>query len=163
MGNTRWGSGESPVRRCSDFRASLVFLPIRISTVDPERDPATGKPVFRILEEKRFNLSRGGACIRSWDLLAEGTRLALSLQLTPSELSGRALEFEGRVVWTQRSVVPNASGGFAPPAYGIEFVEGSRFEFAAPDNYLRSIGPRPTSALPETLPRALPGRALAAA
>jgi hypothetical protein len=141
-----------PCTALQRFPRVTTFLPIRISTVDPARDLTTGKMVFRTLEETTLNLSRGGACIGSWELLSEGTRVALSLELARPALRGRALELAGRVVWTQRSLVPDACGGLTPPTYGIEFVEGSRFEFAALDDYLREIAPPPALSVPEVLP-----------
>ena len=42
-----------------------VELPVRLSTIDPEIDPRTGRPYFRASREMCANLSRGGLFIRT--------------------------------------------------------------------------------------------------
>ena len=38
-------------------------IPVRVSTIEPERDRWTGRPFFRATDETCANVSRGGAFI----------------------------------------------------------------------------------------------------
>jgi hypothetical protein len=76
-------------------------IPIRISTVDPETDPATGLTFFRNVEETAADLSNGGAFVRSWEPLAAHRRVLVEIDL-PGER--RPIELSARVAWTQLRV-----------------------------------------------------------
>ncbi len=76
---------------------TLLQVPIRLSTIDPELDPWTGRPFFRTCEETIADLSRGGARVRSREPLAPGRRLLLELELP----DGRSFEAIARVAWAR--------------------------------------------------------------
>jgi Tfp pilus assembly protein PilZ len=105
-------------------------LRVRISTIDPERDPWTGKPFFRASSETCANLSRGGAFIHTREPLAPGRRLLLEIEL-PDHSS---LEAIGRVAWTKRVMTPREQDQEA--GIGIEFLGGAEDQFTAFHSYL---------------------------
>jgi hypothetical protein len=110
-------------------------VPIRISTVDPEVDPITGKLFFRSAEETTANLSRGGAYLRSWEPLEAGRRVVVEIDLA----SGRELQLTGRVVWTRRELRPVQIRDVEAPGYGIEFLGSSRRELDRLDQLIESL------------------------
>lgn len=93
-------------------------IPVRISTIEPERDRWTGKPFFRATEETCANVSRGGAFVQTSEPLTPGRRLLLELELP----DGSPIEAIGRVAWTQRVLAPDGQDGEA--GVGIEFMGG---------------------------------------
>ncbi len=106
-------------------------IPARISTIEPERDPWTGRPFFRASQEHCLNLSRGGAFVRTTEPLAPGRRLLIELHLP----DGTHLEAIGKVAWTKTVMSTrerNAEGGI-----GIEFLGGAATEFAALEHYIK--------------------------
>jgi Tfp pilus assembly protein PilZ len=103
----------------------LAALPVRISTIEPERDPWSGKPFFRSLNETCANVSRGGAFVRTAEPLAPGRRILLELQLP----SGVPLEAIGRVAWTKRVMTPRERD--QESGIGIEFLGGAAEHFSA--------------------------------
>lgn len=112
-------------------------FPVRISTIEPERDPWTGRSYFRASQETCGNLSRGGVFVRTTELLDPGRRLLLELQLP----NGSQVEAIGRVAWTKRSVrkdAPQLGAGV-----GVEFLGGAANQLAALEEYLRRIAEEP--------------------
>lgn len=116
-------------------RATCV--PIRIATVDAEIDPDTGASFFRATEATTANLSRGGVFVHSWEPLASGRRVIVTLDLP----AGGELQLVGRVVWTRRQLTAQAAGPVGTPGYGIEFIEKSRAEQAAIQQILDATTP----------------------
>jgi len=113
---------EDPQRR--DPRVPATF-PVRISTIEPESDPWTGRPYFRASQETCGNVSRGGAFVRTTDLLDPGKRVLLEMQLP----DGRQIEALGRVAWTKRAIT--ASGEQPDSGVGVEFLGGAAEQLAA--------------------------------
>lgn len=105
-------------------------LPVRISTIDPETDPWTGKPFFRSTREWSANLSRGGLFVRTGEPLAPGRRVLVELTLP----GGRAVEALGRVAWSRRILTPD--GGEDDGGVGLQFVGTSGDQMAVLDRYL---------------------------
>ena len=105
-------------------------LPVRISTIEPERDPWTGKPFFRASQEHSANLSRGGVFVRTSEPLAPGRRILLELHLPGHD----SLEAIGRVAWTRRVMSPHQNESEA--GIGIEFLGGAREHFSALEKFL---------------------------
>jgi len=126
------------------FPRVATSVPVRISTVDAEIDPSTGRAFFRSAEETTANLSRGGAYVRSWEPLAAGRRVVRAIDL-PDE---GELQLVGRVVWTRRALRPTPNGELEPAGYGIEFVGGSRAELDALGRFLTGIAPRASTTAP---------------
>lgn len=91
-------------------------LPVRISTLEPERDPWTGRPFFRASREYCINVSRGGVFIGTDEPLVPGRRILVELSLP----DGRPLEAIGRVAWSKRVMTPGRDPGDC--GIGIEFL-----------------------------------------
>lgn len=109
----------SPERR--RYQRVTLRVPIRMSTIDPELDPWTGRAFFRTCEETIADLSRGGARVQSREPLAPGRRLLLELDLP----DGRSFEAIARVAWAR--LEPGMSNDVAdcPYGLGLEFLGGT--------------------------------------
>lgn len=105
-----------------------VEAPIRLSTIDPEIDPWTGRPYFRACEERCTNLSRGGALVRTREPLAPGRRVLIEMALP----DGRPFEAVARVAWARPQVDATA------PAFdlGFEFLGGEPDHLARLESFL---------------------------
>jgi len=114
-------------RRHPRIQASL---PVRISTIEPERDPWTGRPFFRASQETCANVSRGGAFVQTSEPLAPGRRILLELKLP----NGTPLEAIGRVAWTKRVMAPQEPNRDA--GVGIEFLGGVAEHFSALQEFI---------------------------
>jgi len=117
-------------------------IPVRISTIEPEKDPWTGRPFFRSLQETCANVSRGGVFIKTEEPLDPGRRILVEIHLP----SGRPLEAIGRVAWVKRVLNPNRSENES--GIGIEFLGGASDELRALDEFVslqtsEPIRPRP--------------------
>ena len=108
-------------------------LPVRISTIEPERDPWTGKPFFRASQETCANVSRGGAYVQTAEPLSPGRRILLELTLP----DGRPVEAIGRIAWSKRVLTPRERDVQA--GIGIEFLGGAAEHFAALENYIDEL------------------------
>ncbi len=133
------GQWRQPQTKLQKYPRVSTAIPIRISTVDAEIDPTTGRTFFRSAEETTANLSCGGAYVRSWEPLAADRRVILSLDV-PKQ--GERLELLGRVVWTRRELQPQGRNGREPTGYGVEFIGGSAAELAALGRHLNALKPR---------------------
>ena len=125
---------DDPKGRQPRIRANF---PVRISTIEAEQDPWTGKSYFRASQETCGDVSRGGAFVRTTEPLGPGRRVLLELQLP----NGSQVEAIGRVAWTRRTL---SSGQPHPDAgVGVEFLGGATDELAALDDYLSRAGGGP--------------------
>ena len=113
-------------------------IDVRISTIEPERDPRTGRPFFRASHERCVNLSRGGAFVRTAEPLREGRRLLVEIHLP----NGEPVEAIGRVAWTRRTLEPGASAQVRREGagIGIEFLGGAVDQLSALDDYISTNG-----------------------
>ena len=112
-------------------------IPVRISTIDADRDPWTGRPYFRSSQETCSNLSRGGAFVRTGELLEPGRRVLVELSLP----NGSQVEAIGRVAWTKRSLA--AQGPELDSGIGIEFLGGVSTQLSVLDDFVtRGDDPR---------------------
>ena len=127
-----------------------VRLRARISTIDPETDPFTGKPFFRTSEETSANVSRSGVFVSTRESIPPGRRVLVELEMP----GGRSLQAVGRVAWTR---VPVEESGDASPAggsshplepgVGVQFLGGPRGDMQALDQFVsKSIRARSTPA-----------------
>ena len=121
-------SDQTPSQR--RYRRVHATLPVRVSTIESEQDPFTGRPFFRALQETCANVSRGGAFVRTNEPLAPGRRVLLELSLP----SGAQVETVGRVAWTKRVITPD--GSEADSGIGIEFLGGASEHFSALEQFL---------------------------
>jgi uncharacterized protein (TIGR02266 family) len=108
-------------------------LPVRISTIEPERDPWTGRPFFRASQETCANVSRGGAFVRTSEPLAPGRRVLLEFELP----NGQPLEAIGRVAWTRRVLAPRERDNEA--GIGIEFLGGPSEQFGVLERWIDGL------------------------
>ena len=111
-----------------------VALPVRISTIDPETDPNTGRPFFRATREVCANLSRGGLFIKTAEPPSPGRRVLLELHFP----DGRPLEAVGRVAWSKVLVDPH--GESRTKGVGVEFLGASPDQLAALNSFLDEGG-----------------------
>ncbi len=107
---------QNPQRR---FRRVPVEMSVRLSTIDPEPDPRTGRPFFRASRELLANVSEGGAYIRTLDPLSPGRRVLVEIELP----QGGAIEAVGRVAWS-RSIL-GSGGKLEGSGVGVEFLGGA--------------------------------------
>lgn len=105
-------------------------IPARISTIEPERDPWTGRPFFRTLQETCANVSRGGAFIKTDEPLDPGRRILVEIRLP----SGQPLEAIGRIAWVKRILSPDRRK--SESGVGIEFLGGASEQLQALDEYV---------------------------
>jgi hypothetical protein len=108
---------------------------VRVSTIDPEVDPSSGKLFFRSAEETTANLSHSGAFVSSMEPLAAGRRVLVEFDLPRW---GR-LQLVARVVWTQRELRAERPSALDAPGFGVEFTGATRAELARIDRYLESL------------------------
>jgi Tfp pilus assembly protein PilZ len=107
-----------------------AILPVRVSTIEPESDPYTGRPFFRAIQETCANVSRGGAFVRTCEPLTPGRRVLLELSLP----GGSQVETIGRIAWTKRVITPD--GADRDSGIGIEFLGGASEHFSALEQFL---------------------------
>jgi uncharacterized protein (TIGR02266 family) len=117
-------------------RRIAVHMPVRISTIDPETDPRTGRPYFRATREYCANLSRGGAFIRTADPLSPGRRVLVEIHMP----EGEPIEAIGRVAWSK--TVLTTTGDAEDSGVGVEFLGSSGDQLAVLADYL-DIPPGP--------------------
>ncbi len=122
-------------------RRVSVRVPIRISSVDPERDPKTGKLYFFTSEEVSANISRGGAFVATPEDIPQGRRVLVEIDIP----NGSNIQTLGRVVWKRLGsgkvdVSPNTR-----PGVGIEFTGGRPEQLNELDRYITSASRRRTA------------------
>jgi hypothetical protein len=120
---------DSQRRRSERVRADI---PVRISTIEPDLDPLTGRTYFRASQERCANLSRGGVFVETHELLAPGRRVLVELSLP----DGEYVEAIGRVAWTKRSMRSASSAGL-DCGVGIEFLGGAAEQLSALEEFVR--------------------------
>lgn len=107
-----------------DQRVALS-VKVRISTIDPETDPKTGKPYFRTSEETSANVSRGGTFVQTREPITPGRRLLVEIEIP----DGPRIQTLGRVAWTRTAMEPagDSSDSSDSPnsGFGIEFTGAS--------------------------------------
>jgi uncharacterized protein (TIGR02266 family) len=107
-----------------------VTLPVRISTIDPEVDPRTGRPCYRASREVCVNLSRGGLFIHTVEPIAPGRRVLVEMHFP----DGSPLEAVGRVAWSKR--VLGALDEKPKDGIGVEFIVAPPDQLVALDDFL---------------------------
>jgi uncharacterized protein (TIGR02266 family) len=118
-------------------------LPVRVSTIEPERDPWTGRPFFRASRETCANVSRGGVYVRTGEPLTPGRRVLLELELP----GGRPLEAIGRVAWQRRVMTP--PGGEGECGVGVEFLGAASDQISALEDFIESFCDRADATDPD--------------
>jgi hypothetical protein len=125
-----------PTRPQQDPRVQ-IRLRARISTIDPETDPFTGKPFFRTCEESSANLSQSGVFVAMRDTIPPGRRVLIEIDL-PGD---RTVQTVGRVAWTRTTssaekAPAGAAQGKTESGVGIEFLGGPRHELQALESFV---------------------------
>jgi uncharacterized protein (TIGR02266 family) len=138
----RWKSREEPIvsddvsdsqrRRYERVRTDI---PVRISTIEPDQDPLTGRTYFRASQERASNVSRGGVFVQTHELLGPGRRVLVEISLP----GGRQVEAIGRVAWTQYALQSKSSEPTC--GVGIEFVGGASEQLHALEEFVKREGP----------------------
>lgn len=118
-------------RRHARIRADI---PVRISTIEPDLDPLTGRPYFRASLERCANLSRGGAFIETYELLDPGRRVLVELSLP----DGGRVEAIARVAWSQHAL--RDPRGELGCGVGIEFLGGAAEQFSVLEAFVENGG-----------------------
>ena len=108
--------------RSRRHRRVSVHVPVHITTIDPERDPRTGRSFFLDTREYVANVSRGGAFIRTNDPPSPGQRVLVQIHLPDEEL----LETIGRIAWSKRVIAAPGETQDDDAGAGIEFLADSR-------------------------------------
>lgn len=106
-----------------------LHAPVRISTIDPEVDPGTGRPFFRSSREFCSNVSRTGLFIHTAEPLEPGRRLLVELTLP----GGDDVDAVGRVAWVKRSLAPGTERGV-----GVELLGATPEELARLQRWIAS-------------------------
>jgi Tfp pilus assembly protein PilZ len=128
----RPGASRSPETNRRREPRIPMNAPVRISTLDPETDPGTGRSFFRSSDEVCENVSRTGLFIRTAEPLEPGRRLLVELQLP----SGEDIDAVGRVAWVKKSMAPRAERGI-----GVELLGATSEELASLQSWIaRSRG-----------------------
>ena len=94
---------------------------VRVSTIDPELDPASGRSFFRTSQERSVDISAGGLALRTEDPLVPGRRVLIEVDTPDGEL----IEAVGRVAWARLD--PHRRGE-RWVGIGVEFLGGDRSE-----------------------------------
>jgi hypothetical protein len=106
---------------------------VRISTIDPEVDAATGRAFFRTAQQACLDVSRGGMRLHSDEPLQPGRRLLLELDLP----GGGSLEAIGRVAWSRVETDRNNQRWVG---LGVEFVGRNHAQAARLESLLHGAG-----------------------
>ena len=105
-------------------------IAVRLSSIEPERDPWTGRAFFRSLQETAENVSKGGVFVKTAEPFDLGRRVLVEIKLP----SGQPLEAIGRVAWVKRNVSANPRENVS--GVGIEFLGGASEHFEALEAYI---------------------------
>ncbi len=110
-----------------------VRLRARISTIDPETDPFSGKLFFRTSDETCANVSRGGAFVSMRETIPPGRRLLVELEIP----GGQQIQAVGRVAWTRTTMATEMPAGEdRESGIGIQFLGGTRDEMQALERFV---------------------------
>ena len=99
------------------FRRRPMRSTVRISTIDPELDPSSGRSYFRTSHETSVDFSRGGLSLRTRDPMRTGRRVLIEVDGP----DGRKVEAVGRVAWVR---LDPHNRGEAWIGVGVELLGG---------------------------------------
>lgn len=99
------------------FRRRRLASMVRISTIDPELDPGSGRSFFRSSHETSVDFSRGGLALRTQDPMRPGRRILIEVDGP----DGNTVETVGRVAWVR---VDPRNQGEQWIGVGVEFLGG---------------------------------------
>ena len=122
-------------------RAS-VRVPIRISTIDPQLDPETGKLYFYTSQEVSANISRGGAFVATPDPIDPGRRVLVEIDIP----NGSNIQTIGRVVWKRIDPLNKETHPARRTGFGIQFTGGRPDLLNELDRFINLALPRRSKA-----------------
>ncbi len=122
-------------------RRVSVRVPIRISTVDPDRDARSGKLYFFTSDEVSANISRSGAFVATPENLEPGRRVLVEIGIP----NGSNIQTLGRVVWKRLGSGRVDVSPATRPGVGIEFTGGRSDQLNELDRYITSASRRRTT------------------
>ena len=99
------------------FRRRPMRSLVRISTIDPELDPESGRFFFRTSHETSADFSLGGLSLRTQDPMRTGRRVLIEVDGP----DGGAIEAVGRIAWVR---VDPRNRGEGWIGVGVEFLGG---------------------------------------
>lgn len=105
--------------RKQQHRRVSLKLPVRVSTIDSETDPETGRPFYWMADEYCRDISRGGAFVTTQEPVRPGKRLLVEVELP----DGETVQAVGRVAWSRVRLA--SEGEDAHAGIGIEFTESA--------------------------------------
>jgi Tfp pilus assembly protein PilZ len=117
-----------------------VRVPIRISTIDPEKDPETGRLYFYTSEEYSANISRSGAFVNTPEPIDPGRRVLVEIDIP----NGSSIQTVGQVVWKQVAPSTSETTGIRKPGVGIKFTGGRPELMNELDRYISKASRRRT-------------------
>lgn len=115
-----------------------VRVPIRISTIDPEKDPETGKLYFYTSEEVSANISRGGAFVATPEPIDPGRRVLIEIEIP----NGPNIQTIGRVVWKRLDPSKTEANPARRSGIGIQFMGGRPDLLNELDRFINLAAPR---------------------
>lgn len=127
-------------KQCSK-RANLR-VPIRISTIDPEKDPETGKLYFYTSQEVSANISRGGAFVATPEPIDPGRRVLVEIEIP----NGSNIQTIGRVIWKRVSSSRAGANPTGRSGIGIQFTGGRPDLLNELDRFINLAVPRRSKA-----------------
>jgi hypothetical protein len=127
-------------RRLQRHRRANVRLPVRISTIDAETNPATGRPYFCSAEATSLDVSQSGIFISTDEPLSPGRRILVELDLP----GGPSVQTVGRVCWARVRIPGESSERHA--GIGIEFMGGTRGDLSLLARFVDRARRRPRAA-----------------
>jgi hypothetical protein len=99
------------------YRRHPLASAVRVSTIDSEFDPASGRSYFRTSHETSVDFSRGGLSLRTGDPMRPGRRVLIEV----ADPDGETIEAVGRVAWVR---VDPRNEGAQWIGVGVEFLGG---------------------------------------
>ncbi len=115
------------------YKRANLRVPIRISTIDPEKDPETGRLYFYTSEEVSANISRGGAFVATPEPIDPGRRLLVEIDIP----NGSSIQTIGRVVWKRVAAGRAEAAATKRPGIGIQFTGGRPDLFSELDRFIK--------------------------
>jgi len=84
------------------YPRTRIALPVRVASVDPDRNPRTGAAHFRTFRAETVDISDGGLSLRALEDLGSGRRVLVEIELQ----GGQSIELAGRIVWLEPKKQP---------------------------------------------------------
>ena len=129
---------EAVYSKRQQHRRLSVRMPVRVSSIDAELDPDTGKPFFRIDEESSMNVSSGGVFVCSTDAVTPGRRVLVEIEI-PGGDSVRAV---GEVVWKRVGIVGADAAPAQRPGFAVRFLAPGSASLAPLERFLARASQR---------------------